>query len=201
MLPFCRRQNNICTPKWWTFSHVLLLEITSSIYTYNPNYIQSAVWNSRFFLGYHIQEVFQTVMLALSPSRWWNLSSKYLSPQISICVFCSAKYSSLPLMHIARTQRTCLGGLLQTDMTEMCQIWADQKWMCNSSPARFTSFSLMSHGWFRALLTPVCQIPHCHNQTGVVGTLDTTLQGEKSWEDFEPQPRWKQPSLQVLIWL
>lgn len=87
MLPFCRRQNNRCVPKWWTFSHVLLLQITSSIYNYNSNYIQSAVWNSRFFLSYRIQEVFQTVMLALLPSRWCNLSSKYLSPQISICVF------------------------------------------------------------------------------------------------------------------
>lgn len=70
MPPFCRGKNNRCTPNWCTFSHFLLLRITSYINTYNPNDIWSVVWNSRFCLSQHIQVVFRSVMFALLSSRW-----------------------------------------------------------------------------------------------------------------------------------
>lgn len=78
----------------------ILLQITSSIYTYNPDYIQSVAWNSRFSLSYHIQEVFRTVIFALFSSRWWNLSSRYLSLQIHLCnLFYKIQLSSTHAYH------------------------------------------------------------------------------------------------------
>lgn len=189
MPPFFRGPNNRCTPNWCTFSHVLLLQIVPSINTYNPNDIQSVVWNSGFYLSYHIQEIFKTIVLPychpggeISCLGIYDLKSAFesffLQSTEKTTVF------SLPLMHIASTQRTCPCGLLKTDMTELCQLRADQKWMCNSGPGRLTSLSLMSWGWSRALITPAYQTSHCHNQTRVV-MAHLTEQGENSWENFQ----------------